>query len=166
MSAMNQLRTPAARRGAWALAAALLGAAALPVRAESLTIANAWARATPPGVRTAAAYLTIANDGAADRLLEAASPAARVLELHTHRSEGGLQRMVRLPDVALPAGGTVRFEPGGLHVMLIDIAAPLTPGMQIELTLRFENASPVTLSVPVVDARSAPAGAAPHRAPE
>jgi copper(I)-binding protein len=69
--------------------------------------------------------------------------------------------MVRLAEVPVPAGATVRFEPGGLHVMLLDIVAPLTPGMEVELTLRFATAEAVTIKLPVVDARAtAPPG--PH----
>jgi copper(I)-binding protein len=121
---------------------------------EALRLADGWVRATPPGARTAAAYLTLVNDGPADVLLEARSPVAATLELHTHRAEGALQHMVRLAEVPVPAGATVRFEPGGLHVMLLDIATPLTPGMEVELTLRFANAGPFTIKVPVVDMRT------------
>jgi copper(I)-binding protein len=93
-----------------------------------------------------------------------ASPAAREAQLHDHVIAGGLSRMVQLADVALPAGATVRFEPGGKHVMLLDIAAPLVPGGKLELTLRFATAPPLTLVVPVLDARSAPEPArASHR---
>jgi copper(I)-binding protein len=116
-------------------------------------------RATPPGARTGAAYLTIENRSGADRLLGAASPAARALELHTHVSEGGVQRMVRLMEVEIPAGATVAFAPGGLHVMLIDLAAPLAPGGTVALRLEFANAEPIEVSVPVIDARTTPAPA-------
>jgi hypothetical protein len=73
--------------------------------------------------------------------------------------------MVRLPEVPVPAAATVRFEPGGLHLMLLDIVGPLTPGMEVELTLRFATAGPVTFKAPVVDARTTapPAGGSgPH----
>jgi copper(I)-binding protein len=143
-----------ARTLARLVTALVLNGVAAVAAAQPLTITDAWARATPPGARTAAVYFTIVNDGPAERVIAAESAAARVLELHTHRVEGGLQRMVRLADVAVPAGETVRFEPGGLHVMLLDIAAPLAPGMQIELTLRFAIAPPVTIRLPVVDART------------
>jgi copper(I)-binding protein len=120
------------------------------------TLSGAWARATPPGVRTGAAYLTIAAGDVADKLLGASTPSARAVEIHTHVVEGGLQRMVGVAELALHAGETVRLEPGGLHLMLIDLAAPLTPGETVTLSLRFAAAGTVELEVPVIDARSSP----------
>jgi periplasmic copper chaperone A len=137
------------------LVATGLGLLAAPAMAESLAVTGAWVRATPPGARTTAAYLTIVNPGPAERLLAAQSPAAQALELHTHRLNGGVQQMVRLAEVPVPAAATVHFEPGGLHVMLLDLAAPLMPGMEVELTLRFATAGAVTIKAPVVDARTA-----------
>jgi copper(I)-binding protein len=125
-----------------------------PAVAGQLTITDAWARATPPGARTAAAYLRIANAGAADTLLGASTPSAGMVEIHTHIDEGGLQRMVELAELTLPAGQAVQLEPGGLHLMLIDLAAPLAPGATVALTLRFAAAGTVELEVPVIDARS------------
>jgi copper(I)-binding protein len=124
--------------------------------AGPVVVRDAWIRATPPGARTAAAYLTLANDGLADRLLGGTTPAARIVEVHTHVDEGGLTRMVRLPELALPTGGAVRLEPGGLHLMLIDIAAPLAPGTSVLLTLQFATAGALVIEVPVVDARANP----------
>ena len=141
-----------------AVATLALLTVAAPASAERPEISGAWIRATPPGARTAAAYLTIRNGGPADRLLGAVSPAARELQLHTQVSEAGRQRMVHLTEIPLPAGDTIRLEPGGLHLMLVDIAAPLAPGTEVELSLRFAAAAPIVIAVPVVDAR---AGAAP-----
>lgn len=138
---------------ALALMALLTGGSAA---AGQLTITGAWARATPPGARTGAAYLTFANDGAADTLLEASTPSARTVEIHTHIVEGGLQRMVELAELTLPAGQTVVLQPGGLHLMLIDLTAPLAPGATVALSLRFAAAGTVELEVPVIDARSSP----------
>jgi copper(I)-binding protein len=129
--------------------------------AEPPTVADAWVRATPPGASTAAAYLTITSAGPGDRLLGAATPAARAVEIHTHVSDGGLHRMVRLPELTLPAGEAVRLEPGGLHLMLVNLTTPLAPGTTMTLALRFAAAGIVELEVPVVDAR---AGAAPRAA--
>jgi copper(I)-binding protein len=126
-------------------------------------VSDAWIRATPPGARTAAAYLTITNTGGADRLLAATTPVARSVELHTHLVEAGKSRMARLAQIDLPAGATVRFEPGGLHLMLVDIAGPLRPGTTVAVSLQFESGSTLELGVPVVDARAvAPAGTATH----
>jgi hypothetical protein len=122
--------------------------------AGPLTLTDAWIRATPPGARTGAAYLTIENAGAADRLLGGTTPAARGVEIHTHLAEGGVQRMVRLAELTVPGGAAVRLEPGGLHLMLVDIAAPLTAGTRVTLSLQFAMAGTIVVELPVVDARA------------
>lgn len=119
----------------------------------SPVVEGAWARATPPGAKTGAVYLTLTAD-AADRLLGAASPAAGEVQIHTHASEGGMSRMVQLQELALPPGVGVRLEPGGLHLMLIDLARPLVAGESIELRLELADAGQVAVTVPVLDARA------------
>jgi periplasmic copper chaperone A len=141
----------------------LLAMSAAAAAAEPVSIRDAWIRATPPGARTAAAYLTIVNSGPEDRLLGGATPAAERLEVHTHVTEGGMSRMVRLDALELPAGETQRLEPGGLHLMLIDVAAPLTPGMTVPVSLELASGGRLQIDVPVVDARSgAASGPRPH----
>lgn len=137
-------------RRLWLVAIALAanGAAAAPPAVE-----GAWARATPPAARTGAIYLTLTAD-TADRLVGASSPAAREVQIHTHVNEGGMSRMVQLPELALPAGASVRLEPGGLHLMLIDIAGPLVAGESIPLRLTLAEAGDLELTVPVLDARA------------
>ena len=130
-----------------------LGAASS-AAAGPLTVTDAWIRATPPGARTAAAYLTIANAGAADRLVGGTTSVARTLEIHTHLDERGLQRMVRLAELSLPAGETVRLAPGGLHLMLLDVSAPLAAGASVTVSLHFAAAGTLEIEVPVVDARA------------
>lgn len=141
--------------------AVLLFSAGSATAAEPPAIADAWIRATPPGARTAAAYLTITAGSAADRLLGGATPAAGAVEIHTHVAEAGMSRMVRLPELTLPVGEAVRLEPGGLHLMLLEVRGPLAAGTTVTLSLRFAEAGAIELEVPVVDAR---AGAAAPRA--
>jgi len=138
------------------LTALLLFAPALAFAAPPLAITAAWARATPPGVTTAAAYLTVTNDGAADRLLGASSPAARQVLLHAEVEEHGMQHMRQLEGVEVPAHGKVELTPGQMHLMLVDIAAPLKPDTTIKMTLRFEKAGDLTIDVPVRDGRLEP----------
>jgi len=138
------------------LAALLLLAPALGFAASPVTIAAAWARATPPGVTTAAAYLTVTNDGAADRLLGASSPAARQVLLHAETEEHGVQHMRQLESLEVPAHGDVALAPGQMHLMLIGIAAPLKPDATIKMTLHFEKAGDLTIDVPVRDGRLEP----------
>lgn len=138
------------------LTALLLFAPALAFAAPPLTITAAWARATPPGVTTAAAYLTVTNDGAVDRLLGASSPAARQVLLHAEVEEHGMQHMRQLEGVEVPAHGNVELSPGQMHLMLVGIAAPLKPDTTIKVTLRFEKAGEITIDVPVRDGRLEP----------
>ena len=138
------------------LTALLLLAPTLGYAAPPVTVTDAWARATPPGVTTAAAYLTVTNEGAADRLLGASSPAARQLMLHAEVEEHGMQHMRQLESLEVPAHGSVELAPGQMHLMLVDIAAPLKPDTTIKVTLHFEKAGDVTIDVPVRDGRVPP----------
>jgi copper(I)-binding protein len=133
--------------------AALLAAAALcsPARAGELAVVEAWARATPPGATVAAAYLTIDNGaGGADRLLGASSDAAGRVEVHESRREGEVMRMRKVEPLDIAAGERVVFAPGGLHVMLMDLKAPLRQGEKLPLVLRFEHAGAVQLEAEVL----------------
>jgi copper(I)-binding protein len=103
--------------------------------------------------------MTLRNRGAApDRLIAAASPVARVVELHTHIREGEVMRMRPVPDIPVPAGQTVELRPGGLHVMLIGLTAPLVEGARVPLTLRFERAGEVAVDLAVEAAGARGAG--------
>lgn len=116
-----------------------------------LRIVQAYARATPPGARTAAAYLVIENKGAApDQLVGARSSAAAAVELHAMAHEGGMMRMRAVPRVDVPARGSVRFEPGGLHLMIVDPKAPLRERERFPLTLTFARAGTVDVEVDVL----------------
>ena len=138
------------------LTALLLLAPALVFAAPTVMITAVWARATPPGVTTAAAYLSLTNEGPADRLLGASSPAARQVLLHAEVEEHGMQHMRQLESVEVPAHANVDLAPGQIHLMLVDIAAPLKPDTTIKVTLHFEKAGDVTIDVPVLDGRLEP----------
>ena len=121
--------------------------------AAAITVSDAWAPATPPGARTAAVYLTLANRGGADRLLRAESDAAATVEFHTHVHRNGMMRMTELPTVDLPADATLTFRPHGDHLMLIDLAAPLVPGDRVTIALQFRDAGRVVFEAEVRDIR-------------
>lgn len=135
-----------------ALAIGLLASPALAGEAKvgDIAITTAWARATPPRPPVGGAYLTITNAGAqSDFLVGGKTGAAKSVELHTHQKDGQVMRMVALSSIEVPAGQTVTFAPGGLHVMLIGLAKPLKEGESFPLTLEFANAGPVTVTVDV-----------------
>jgi copper(I)-binding protein len=148
-----------------ALAAALLPRlpAAQEIRAGDVLISAPWTRAAGQG-QNGAGYLTLRNAGTApDRLVAAESPAARVVELHTHIRDGDVMRMRPVEAMAVPPGATVRLEPGGLHLMLIGLTRPLVRGESIPVTLRFERGGTVTVSLSVEAAGArGPAGAHRH----
>lgn len=118
--------------------------------ADVVSVADPYARAVPPGQSNSAIFMELANgsDGA-HALVAAESPAADVVELHTHSMEGGMMRMRRVKRIELAAGETVTLQPGGFHVMLIGLKSQLEPGQQVGLTLVFEDGSRTLLEVPV-----------------
>lgn len=133
--------------------AAAVGLAILPFTAAfaaDITVTQPWARATPAPGGAGAAFMTISNAGAADELVKAASPVANVAELHTHTMEGGVMRMSAVPAIEIPANGSATLAPGGLHVMLMGLKAPLAEGSSFPLTLTFAKAGEMTVTVPVM----------------
>ena len=110
-----------------------------PAPAE-IEVTKAWARATPPGASVGAVYLTIAyRGGTADRLVSIASPAAQSAMLHQTIEESGVSTM-RKAEGSFAPGSTLDMRPGGAHIMLMGLNAPLKAGETVEVTLQFENA--------------------------
>jgi periplasmic copper chaperone A len=132
-----------------------------------VTVANAWARATPGGAKNGAVYMSItAEPGAGDRLVAAKSEAARSVELHISDHEGGVVRMRRLDALEVPAGQTVRLSPGGHHLMLLDLKQPLKTGDRVKLTLVFEKAGELTVEASIrALSSSRPPSSDPHAGP-
>ena len=124
------------------------------VRAGDLHITGAWARASV--VQNGAAYLTVENRGAtADRLVAVETAVAASPQIHEHKMEGGVMRMGRVEGgVEIPPGEIVTLRPGGYHLMLIGLKRRLVEGESFEVTLRFERAGAVGLTVPVLAAGS------------
>jgi len=119
-------------------------------------------RAVPPGQPNSAAFMTLTNSGEVDgALVAAASPAAEVVELHTHAMVEGMMRMRRIERIDLPAGEVVKLAPGGLHIMLIGLVAPLVIDETVEIRLSFDDGSERLVSAPV---RSILPMQAPHQA--
>ena len=138
-----------------ALAALLIGFVA-PALAQgtgntSITVEQPWSRATPAGAMTGAVYMTLDNkSGTADRLTGALSDVADKLQIHEMKVENGVMQMRELPNgLPIPAGGSVVFKPGSYHLMLIGLKKPLTAGEKILLTLTFEKAGNISVTVPV-----------------
>ncbi|NWG52838.1 MAG: copper chaperone PCu(A)C [Hydrogenophilaceae bacterium] len=118
--------------------------------AQPIAIEGAWAAASPSGASVAAGYAVIRNNAAApDRLTSASSPRAGRVEFHEMVMIGDVMRMGPMAQVEIPAGGSMTLAPGGDHIMFIDIAAPFVEGESVPLTLTFEHAGAIELSLPV-----------------
>lgn len=109
-----------------------------------VAVTNAWVRATVPGQPVAAAYMDI-RASKAMKLVGVASPVAARAEIHEMKDEDGMMKMRAVKAVDLPAGKTISFAPGGLHVMLFGLSEPLTDGRKVTLTLKLRRASGATV---------------------
>jgi periplasmic copper chaperone A len=127
----------------------LLGLLAASAAQAQITVQEAWARATPPGAKIAAGYLTVRNAGAADKLVSASSPAAERVETHVTIRDGDISRMREVKGYEVPARGTLELKPGSSHLMLVNIKAPLKEGTSVPLTLRFEKAGEIKTELQV-----------------
>lgn len=139
-----------------AFAAALAALLATPVRAEDvkagdLVITQAWSRQTPSGAKVAGGYLTIENKGAsADRLVSGSGDVAGRVEIHEMAMDNGVMTMRPLDKgLVVDPGKTVKLAPGGYHLMLMDLKNPLKQGDKVPLTLQFEKAGKVNVSLDV-----------------
>jgi periplasmic copper chaperone A len=117
----------------------------------SITVDQPYARATPAGAATGAAYMTLTNKSrAADRLTAASSSVADKVQIHEMAVTNGIMQMRELANgLPVPAGGSVVLKPGGYHVMLMGLKKPLKAGDTFPLTLTFEKAGNISVTVPV-----------------
>lgn len=111
----------------------------------TLTIRDPWVRASAIG-EISAGYMTIATSGAADRLTNVSTAAAKTVELHTVTSNNGVMEMRPVEGgIEIPANGSVQIKPGAFHMMLIGLTKPLNPDDTVSLTLQFKKAGEVSV---------------------
>jgi periplasmic copper chaperone A len=119
-----------------------------------VTVEDAWARTSPMAASNGAAYMILTST-VDDRLVAASVDEAVAATAEVHETamddETGEMAMREVAGIDLPAGTAVTLEPGGYHVMLLDLASPLEPGTTIEVTLTFEEAGEQTVTVEVRD---------------
>lgn len=149
---------------ALSLASACLAAVAqsAPVKVE-----GAWARATVQGQKGTGAFMSLTSKDAT-QLVGVSTPVAGVAEVHEMKMDGDVMKMRALPLLDLPAGKKVDLKPGGYHIMLMDLKAPLAKDSTVPVTLLFKDAkgveSKLELKLPVTTAApGAAAGAAEHK---
>jgi periplasmic copper chaperone A len=114
---------------------------------------GAFARASATATATSGVvYMTLMNHGAVpDKLLSISTPAADMAMLHESVEEGGVSKMKDMSALEIPAGGSIEMKPGGLHIMLMGLGAPLKKGNSLKLTLTFEHAGNVDVDAKVGD---------------
>ena len=123
---------------------AFIGSAAF---AQNVAVTDAWVRATVQGQKATGAFMKITSKDQT-KLVTASSPAAGIVEIHEMKMDKDVMKMSALPNgLDLPAGKAVELKPGGYHVMLMDLKAPLAKDTTIPLTLTVQDAKGVKSTV-------------------
>lgn len=155
---MMKLTTQTFLRGAAvtfsAVAAGIVAApaAAADYDAGSMHISTPWARATPKGAAAGAGYMTITNNGTTPDTVSCVSDDASVrCQIHSATMEGGVMKMRPVESgLDIKPGETVTLQPGGYHIMFVNLKHPLEQGQSVKATLKFEHAGTVDVEYPVV----------------
>jgi copper(I)-binding protein len=128
-----------------------LSAHAADVDVGSIHISQPWARATPKGATSAAAYMTVTNNGkTADRVSCVSSDASAECQIHSMTMDNGV--MVMRPvdgGLEIKPGETVTLRPGGFHMMLLNLKHPLEQGNSLQATLKFDSGGTVQVDYPI-----------------
>lgn len=116
----------------------------------SVMAVNPYARAVPAGQPNSAAFMVLKNTSNQDRaVVNAHSNASKVVELHTHKKEGGMMRMRQIEKIVVKANSETELKPGGLHIMFIGLKQSFKAGNNVELELELDNGEKVKLTAPV-----------------
>lgn len=124
-------------------------AAETPTATAAVTATDAWCRPSPNGAKAGGCYVTLtaATD---DRLMGGSTPRAGSLQVHEMKTENGMMKMAELTaGLPLPADQAVALAPGGNHLMLIGLTAPLVAGETVPLTFQFASAPAITVQAQV-----------------
>ena len=117
-----------------------------------IKVMEPWSRPSPAMAGNGVVYMTLMNEGGADDTLTSVeTDAAEVAELHETKMENDVMKMSPVDKVEIPAGGSAALEPGGLHVMLVNLQQELVAGEKIKLTLNFEKSEPITVEAEIRD---------------
>jgi copper(I)-binding protein len=137
----------------WLLLMLLLTPGLAFAQPNTVRVTDPFARAAAAG-RTGAVYLTI--QGGPDRLIGASTDVAAHTAVHETIMENGVMSMRPVAGVMISPGAATRLAPGGLHIMLVDLTRALKDGESFVLTLTFERAGKMTVTVPVARAGATP----------
>lgn len=144
------------------LAASLMfSAGVLAGAADTVSVQDPYVRLAPPNAPATGAFMVIKNNGDKDvKVVKADNPASKVTELHTHINDGGVMKMRPVPSIDIKAKGEAVLKPGSLHVMMIDLKAPMKEGDVVPITLSFDDGSTKQVDAKVVRPMAAPMPAA------
>jgi copper(I)-binding protein len=118
--------------------------------ADNVAVVDPYVRLVPPGAMATAAFMVLKNSGEKDaKVVKAETSASKVTELHTHLNEDGVMKMRQVPAIAIKAKSETALEPGGLHVMMIDLKGPLKEGDKVAITLGFDDGSSKKIEAPI-----------------
>ncbi len=124
------------------LATLLFSAGVLAGAADAVSVQDPYVRLAPPNAPATGGFMVIRNNGDKDvKLMKADNPASRVTELHNHINDNGVMRMRPVAAIEIKSKGEAVLKPGGLHVMLIDLKAPMKEGDVVPITLTFDDGS-------------------------
>ena len=114
---------------------------------KDIFVSDAWVQAMPPSQTTTAAYMTIANNSQKEMILSSASSdIAAATEIHQMSMANGMMNMTMVANVHIPALGKVTLQPGGYHIMLVNLKKPVNKGDTVALTLHFSDGSAVVVN--------------------
>jgi copper(I)-binding protein len=121
------------------------------VKAGDLVISQAWSRATPNGAKIGTGYFTIENKGtAADKLIRVTGEVSDKIEVHEMSMNNGVMKMRPVDGgLTIDPGKTVKLAPSGYHLMIMDLKSPLKQGGKVPVTLEFEKAGKVAVTLDV-----------------
>lgn len=124
----------------WLVASLLGWSAVAGAQSTTVKVEDAWVRGTVATQKATGAFMRLTSSANA-RLVSISSPAAGVVEIHEMAMENDVMKMRQVPGLDLSAGKTTELKPGGHHVMLMDLKAPVAGGDTVRLTLTFEDAA-------------------------
>lgn len=146
------------------LASLMVSAGALAAAADMVTVDEPYVRLAPPNAPATAAFMVLKNAGEKDvKVLKADNPASKATELHTHLNENGVMKMRPVAAIDIKSKGEAVLKPGGLHVMLINLNAPMKEGDIVPITLTFDDGSSKKIDARVIKPMAAGMPAMEHK---
>jgi copper(I)-binding protein len=146
------------------LAGLMISVGALAASADMVTVQEPYVRLAPPNAPATAAFMVLKNGGDKDvKVMKADNPASKLTELHTHINDNGVMKMRPVAAIEIKAKGETKLQPGGLHVMLINLKAPMKEGDVVPITLTFDDGSSKNVDAKVMKPVAAGMPAMEHK---